>query len=503
MTLLDSIDATVGANASTQCKARTPDEGNTMKAKVLIVDDDADTGVLLQQRLELLGYDSLSAIDGAQALEQIQQESPDVVLLDLELPKFSGIEVLRQLRGRKNQSQSPKLMSSAGYQLVHPFVIVMTAYGSVDDAVEAMKCGAYDFLTKPFDFDHLELVMQRVLERTALLKEVTYLRKEVNDRYAKIVGQSQKMKDVLFMAEQIASSKETVLLLGETGTGKDILARSIHRWSRQCDGPFMAVNCSAFPETLLENELFGHEKGAFTGATEMKAGKIEAADGGTIFLDEIGDMPIQLQGRLLRLLQDQEFHRVGGTKSIKVNVRFIAATNKDLQKGIADGTFREDLFFRLHILPITLPPLRERMADVPELAKYFVLRHCRHTKCPGKTLASSALEAMMHYHWPGNIRELESVLARAVILSAEEMITAENLRLENMSPAKKECRVDGDSDYIPPFKESLDRHSRFLLIQALTQTGWNQSKAAEVLQIHRSYLVRLMKRLGISSTPPS
>ena len=470
-----------------------------MKAKVLIVDDDSDAGVLLQQRLETLGHDSILAEDGKQALERIQQESPDVVLLDLELPKYSGIEVLRWLGTRRSQTKTTSMVSSAGYPLVQPFVIVMTAHGSVDSAVEAMKCGAYDFLTKPFEFDHLELVMQRVLERTALVKEVGYLRQEVNHRYANIVGESQKMKEVLSMAEQIAQSEETVLLLGETGTGKDILARSIHRWSGQSNGPFMAVNCSAFPETLLENELFGHEKGAFTGATEMKTGKIEAADGGTVFLDEIGDMPFQLQGRLLRLLQDHEFHRVGGTKSIKVNVRFIAATNKDLQKGIAQGTFREDLFFRLNILPITLPPLRERMEDIPDLAQYFVVRHCRHTRRPGKTLTSCALEAMMHYHWPGNIRELESVLARAVILSADGKITEENLRLETRHRPERESRAD-QVEHIPPLKESLDRHSRFLLIQALTQTGWNQSKAAEVLQIHRSYLVRLMKRLGISPT---
>ena len=497
MMLADFLDTDVNARATSRPKTNTRGEGSTMKAKVLVVDDDADTLALLQQRLEMLGYDSILAQDGEHALERIRHESPDVVLLDLELPKFSGIEVLRLLSDRGGRPMESKSTVPQGYQLVRPFVVVMTAYGSVDDAVEAMKCGAYDFLTKPFDFDHLGLVMQRVLERTALLKEVKYLRQEVNHRYAKIVGDSPKMKDALMMAELVAHSQETVLLLGETGTGKDILARSIHRWSTQADGPFMAVNCSAFPETLLENELFGHEKGAFTGATEMQEGKIEAADGGTVFLDEIGDMPYQLQGRLLRLLQDQEFHRVGGTKSIRVQVRFIAATNKDLQKGIADGTFREDLFFRLNILPITLPPLRERMADLPELANYFVVRHCRHTKRPGKELTSGALEAMMHYHWPGNIRELESVLARAVILSSDGTITAENLRLENGNRPQKE-RCSDHNDHIPPFKESLDCHSQFLIIQALTQTGWNQSKAAEVLQIHRSYLVRLMKRLGIS-----
>ncbi|GJL53435.1 MAG: acetoacetate metabolism regulatory protein AtoC [Nitrospirales bacterium] len=469
-----------------------------MKAKVLVVDDDDDINVALQQRLQMLGYDSVSAEDGEQALEQIHQESPHVVLLDLELPKLSGLEILRKLREQASQQFSPDSADRPGYELVRPFVVVMTAYGSIDEAVEAMKCGAYDFLTKPFDFDHLAMVLQRILERTSLLKEVEYLRKEINHRYAKIIGASPPMKEALAVARQVAPSPETVLLLGETGTGKDILARSIHRWSAQRNGPFMAVNCSAFPETLLENELFGHEKGAFTGATEKREGKIEAADGGTVFLDEIGDMPYQLQGRLLRLLQDQEFHRVGGTKSIKVNVRFIAATNKDLQKGIANGTFREDLFFRLNILPITLPPLRERMADLPELANYFISRHCRHTKKLDMTVTACALEAMMHYHWPGNIRELESVVARAVILSSGGTITADDLRLQHHKPRDQEP-PSKDETPVLSFRKSMECHSRFLLTNALTQTGWNQTKAAESLQIHRSYLVRMVKRLGISS----
>ena len=469
-----------------------------MKAKVLVVDDDGDIAVALQQRLQMLGYESVLAEDGEQAFVQIQQESPHVVLLDLELPKLSGLEVLRRLRDQTGKCTIEGSAEPPGYELVRPFVIVMTAYGSIDDAVEAMKCGAYDFLTKPFDFDHLAMVLQRVLERTSLLKEVEYLREEVNNRYAKIIGTSAAMQKALGVAQQVASSHETVLLLGETGTGKDILARSIHRWSGQRNGPFMAVNCSAFPETLLENELFGHEKGAFTGATEKREGKIEAADGGTVFLDEIGDMPYQLQGRLLRLLQDQEFHRVGGTKSIKVNVRFIAATNKDLQKGITNRTFREDLFFRLNILPITLPPLRERMGDLPELANYFVARHCRHTKKKDIQLTVCALEAMMHYHWPGNIRELESVVARAVILSSEGDITAEDLRLQDGKPRDQEYRSNNDANILP-FRESMERHSRFLITTALKDNSWNQTKAAEALQIHRSYLVRMVKRLGISS----
>ncbi len=469
-----------------------------MKPKILVVDDDPDIAVALEQRLGMLGYDSILAEDGIRALDQIRQECPDIVLLDLELPNLSGLEVLRRLQANTQNLDQMKSPRGSGQHLIHPFVVVMTAYGSINDAVEAMKCGAYDFLTKPFDFEHLAMVIQRILDRSALMKEVKYLREEVNHRYAAIVGKSPKIQEAISMAQQVAPSGETILLLGETGTGKDIFARTIHRYSEYRSGPFMAINCSAFPETLLENELFGHEKGAYTGATEMKEGKIEATEGGTVFLDEIGDMPIQLQGRLLRLLQDHEFHRVGGTKTIRVNVRFIAATNKDLQKGIAEGTFREDLFFRLNILPITLPPLRERLDDLPQLADYFLTRHSARVDHANMTFSSGALEAMMHYTWPGNIRELESVVTRAAILSKTASLTAESLRLDDNEISVKDSM--NSQQHVPAFRESMERHSRFLVTTALQQSDWNQTKAAEALCIHRSYLVRLVKRLGI--TPP-
>ncbi len=469
-----------------------------IKPKILVVDDDPDIAVALEQRLGMLGYDSILAEDGIRALDQIRQETPDIVLLDLELPNLSGLEVLRRLQENTPSLDQTKCPRESGQHLIQPFVVVMTAYGSINDAVEAMKFGAYDFLTKPFDFDHLALVIQRILDRSALLKEVKYLREEVNHRYAAIIGKSPTIQEAISMAQQVAPSGETILLLGETGTGKDIFARTIHHQSGNRSGPFMAINCSAFPETLLENELFGHEKGAYTGATEMKEGKIEATDGGTVFLDEIGDMPIQLQGRLLRLLQDQEFHRVGGTKTIRANVRFIAATNKDLQKGIAEGTFREDLFFRLNILPITLPPLRERLDDLPELANYFLTRHSARVDHANLTFSPGALEAMMHYSWPGNIRELESVVTRAAILSKTASLTAQSLRLDHNEISEKDSV--NPHQHVPAFRESMERHSRFLVTTALQQSEWNQTKAAEALCIHRSYLVRLVKRLGI--TPP-
>lgn len=472
-----------------------------MKEKILVVDDDPDILLALEKRLGMLGYRTTLAEDGEQALTSIQKESPHLVLLDLELPKLSGLEVLKQLRGIVANETETEPDFPAGYELVHPPVVVMTAYGSVSGAVDAMKCGAYDFLTKPFDFEHFSIVIQRVLERTALVKQVHYLRHEVNSRYDKLVAKSPKMIEVLEMSKRAARSSETILLLGETGTGKDHLARLIHRWSGQHAGPFMAVNCSAFPETLLENELFGHEKGAFTGATELKEGKIEAANGGTVFLDEIGDMPAQLQGRLLRLLQDKEFHRVGGTKPIQVNVRFVAATNKDLLKGIEQGTFREDLFFRLNILCFTLPPLRERMEDLPYLVEHFLARQGQAPNMAPYVLSSPAEKAIMHYRWPGNIRELENVLARATILMNGEDIQPEDLRLESsdLLGEEKFPTLSGEMSY----REAMERHSRVLVSEALKQTGGNQTRAAEALQMHRSYLARLLKRFGISHAPVS
>ncbi len=470
-----------------------------MKEKILVVDDDPDILAALEKRLGMLGYQTVLAEDGEHALQQIEQEIPHLVLLDLELPKLSGLEVLKQMKGHLKSERIGEPNFPNGYELVNPPVLVMTAYGSIHKAVEAMKCGAYDFLTKPFDFEHFSIVIRRVLQQMALGKHVHHLQQEVNSRYETMVVKSPKMKEIFEIAKRAARSQETILLLGETGTGKDHLARAIHRWSTQHAGPFMAVNCSAFPETLLENELFGHEKGAFTGAMELKEGKIEAAEGGTVFLDEIGDMPAPLQGRLLRLLQDKEFHRVGGTKPVQVNVRFIAATNKDLVTGIERGTFREDLFFRLNILSITLPPLRERMEDVPCLAEHFLNRQKPLWENSPFALSSRAQDAMMHYSWPGNIRELENVLARATILTNRPDIQPEHLRLETLQIQHKEQGMIGSKDLA--YRESMEMHSRFLVLEALKKTGGNQTRAAESLQMHRSYLARLLKRLGISTNP--
>lgn len=470
-----------------------------MAARILIVDDDPDILSGLKQRLEWMGHHIITAKDGAEALTVIQHSAPSLVLLDLELPILSGIEVLERLHGRGTamgqQAHGPS--EKAGQPI--PPIIILTAYGTVNRVVEAMKLGACDFLTKPFDPDHLGMVIQKVLERESLKREVTHLRSDLDARYSTIVAESAKMKDVMTAAKRAAASDITILLQGETGTGKELLARSIHRWSSRKNKPFMVVNCAALPEQLLENELFGHERGSFTGATHMQEGKIEAAEGGTVFLDEIGDMPLPLQCRLLRLLQDREFHRVGGTHPIRADIRFLAATNKDLPRGVKEGTFREDLYYRLSMFPVTLPPLRDRQEDTPVLARYIIEREGSPGGVKKKQLGPGAMVALCRYHWPGNIRELENVLARAVILSDGSVIQAEELGLPGIVTPQGATPVPEGKSL--PYHDSMEAHSRWLITQALRRTGWNQTQAAVFLKLQRTYLTKLMKQKQIPSRP--
>jgi DNA-binding NtrC family response regulator len=454
-----------------------------MTANILVVDDDEDIITMLEDRLRASGYGTLSARDGQQALERIEQESPHLVLLDVDLPKLSGLEVLKRLARHRQVEDLP--------------VIVMTAHGSIDMAVEAMKEGACDFLTKPLDKDHLLIVIRKALERDSLRRQVACLRSEIHNRYASIVGASPDIRTVIESARRAANSDAGVLLLGESGTGKELFARSIHQWSPRRAMPLIVINCVALTETLLENELFGHERGAFTGADRQQKGKLETADGGTVFLDEIGDMSLPLQAKLLRVLQDREFQRVGGTRTVSVNIRIIAATNRDLKHAVKAGQFREDLFFRLNVITLTLPPLRERRGDIATLARFFLDRHANDAKRPGMTLSPAALEAMTRYPWPGNIRELDNVLARAVILSPTETIEPHSLALVfEDSP-----RPAGTDDAIPylelPYHESIREHTRALIIHALRLSGWNQTKAAERLGLQRTYVARLIKQFGV------
>ena len=451
-----------------------------MKAKILIVDDDPDIVTMLEDRLQASDYRTVIAQDGVQALELVEQEAPGLMLLDLDMPRLTGIEVLKRL---------PKVRPTEDLP-----VIVMTAHASIDAAVQAMKTGAYDFLTKPLDNDHLLLVISKALERDSLQRQVACLKSEVDSRYASIVGISSKIRTVLESAQRAARSDASVLLLGESGTGKELFARSIHQWSPRQAMPLVVINCVALTETLLENELFGHERGAFTGADRLQKGKLEMADGGTIFLDEIGDMSLPLQAKLLRVLQDREFHRVGGTRLVSINIRVIAATNKDLRQAVKNGEFREDLFFRLNVISLTLPPLRERPDDLPALAKFFLNRHARDAKRPGMMFSPAAMEAMSRYRWPGNIRELENVVARSVVLNQSDTIEPDMLSLDAIGHSSTGERL---SYFSLPYHESMKEHTRTLILLALREECGNQTKAAARLGLQRTYLARLIKQYGI------
>ncbi len=466
-----------------------------MKKKILIVDDDPDIVLMLTDRLEGEGHETISAADGKQALDLIDQESPHVVLLDLEMPRLTGLEVLEKMRKQKT-TIGPGIDQSSEDGLEIP-VIVMTAHATIENAVEAMKMGAYDFLTKPIDFDHLEIVVKKALERTALKQQVTSLRTEVESRYNTIVGNSPSIQSIVELAKRAADSDATVLLLGESGTGKELFSRSIHRWSARRAMPFSIINCVALNETLLENELFGHEKGAFTGADSRQKGRIEEADGGTLFLDEIGDMPLTLQAKLLRLLQDHEFHRVGGSRLVKVNIRVLAATNKDLKQAVKEGRFREDLYFRLNVVSLSLPPLRERPDDILPLAEFFLDLHLREMKRSPRKFTKETIKSMRSYGWPGNIRELSNAIARAVVLGADEEIVPEQLGL---GPWGVDPFQEGEN---LPYHDAIEQYSRHILEQALRRSNWSQTKAADLLQLQRTYLSRLLKQKEIQLEPPA
>jgi len=348
---------------------------------VLVVDDDPDIQEVLRDRLEALGYRVLVAGDGHEALEVLEKHAPQLVLLDIELPGMSGLEVLGEIHRRGHDAS----------------VVMITAYGTIERAVQAMKEGAYDFIPKPFEPDQIAVTVGRALERERLKREVEILSEEISDRYRLVTGANPGMRQAIEVARNAAPSKTTVLLLGESGTGKEIFARAIHSWSERRGKPFVAINCVGLSKELLESELFGHEKGAFTGAHQLKRGKIELGHGGTVFLDEVGDMSPELQTKLLRFLQEREFERVGGTKPIHVDVRIIAATNRDLERAVADGRFREDLYYRLNVIAITLPPLRERKEDIPEFAGYFLRRFAMETKKHFTAVALEAREKLLSY----------------------------------------------------------------------------------------------------------
>lgn len=442
---------------------------------ILVADDDPYVQEALKDRLESLGCRVLQAADGLQAVEIIERQTPHMAFLDIEMPGMKGLDVLREIRKRDHNLP----------------VVMITAYGTIGLAVEAMKEGAYDFIAKPFQGGHIALVVQKALEKERLTREIEVLSEEIDKRYQLIIGASLEMNRALDSARKAAISSSTVFLLGESGTGKEVFAHAIHNWSERKDKPFVAINCVGLSRELLESELFGHEKGAFTGASELKKGKIELAHGGTVFLDEVGDISAELQTKLLRFLQEREFERVGGIKPISVDVRIIAATNRDLENALQTGQFRADLFYRLNVVPIALPPLRQRRADIPVLAAYFLQRFAVETKKRFTDISPDAAESLLTYDWPGNVRELANVIERAVVLGQGPELTLLDLPVNVVSAAP------GPAIESSNYHDAVDAYRRELITKTLEQVQGSRAAAAKMLGLQRTYLSRLIKSLGI------
>ena len=451
-----------------------------IQKRILVVDDDQSLRWVTQAQLQQSGYQVDAASNGAEALERIRDTPPDLVITDLMMPGMSGVELLRNIR-----TEYPEVI-----------VILVTAFGTVENAVEAMKAGAYDYITKPVNMEELRLVVGRGLEHLDLRQEVRNLRSSLDKKYGfeNILGQSKALLYVLDMASRAANATSTVLIHGETGTGKELLAKAVHFNSRRKDRPFVTINCGAIPKDLLESELFGHVKGSFTGALANKRGKIELADGGTLFLDEIGEMPLELQVKLLRLIQQGEIEKVGVAGVTKVDVRIIAATHRNLQAMIEDGAFREDLYYRLAVIPLELPALRERADDVPELVQQFFVKAKQKQGRPELVLPASLLPYFSGYRWPGNVRELENVIERVVVLSRGDDITLGDLPefLRRERPASEEFHFE-----LPPQGISLEGVEKELIIRALEKFNWNQTHAAQYLDISRKTLIYRMEKFGL------
>jgi len=477
--------------------------------KILIVDDDEGLIHFLRRFFAKEGYDVRDCGNGQAALELIAEEPFDLILLDYKMPGLNGLDTLREVR--RSQVKTP--------------VIIMTAYGTTDTAIEAMKLGAYDYLPKPFDRQELQRIAADALEVNRTMKElVTFpgllARPSPPPRgMVKIVGRHRRMQEVYKLIGQIATKDVTVLITGESGTGKELVARAIYHHSNRKDAPFLTINCAAVPETLFESELFGHERGAFTGAERTHIGKFERCRDGTLFFDEIGDMPLSTQGKVLRVLQYGEFERLGGKENIKADVRIIAATNKNLEKEVEQGRFREDLYWRLKVISIDLPPLRERPQDIPLLVEYFVARFSEEYQTPIRHVAEAAMAQLKSHSWPGNVRQLENCIRRAVLLSQSDVILEEHLRLEcdeqagAQAASREQLMASIDrklAELIPDLLQMagerthanvIDLVERALISKVLKQCGYNQVKAARVLGTSRNTLRHRMKKFQISAPP--
>jgi len=448
-----------------------------MPRRILVIDDDTSLRRVLEYNLQEEGYEVFAAADGAEGLRIFDEQQPDLVITDLKMPGTSGFQVLEGVKERSRQVP----------------VMVLTAFGAVETAVEAMKLGAYDYITKPFNRDELRLTVRKALEMRGLSEENRRLKEELTERteFRNIIGISRAMEQVFSIVRKVADTEATVLITGESGTGKELVAKAVHSFGCRRTGPFVAVNCAAIPRDLLESELFGHVKGAFTGAVRDKTGKFQRAEGGTLFLDEVGELPVELQPKLLRALQEKEIEPVGGTITRKLDVRLVAATNTDLEEALTGGRFREDLYYRLAVIPLHLPPLRERAEDVPLLVKHFAGR----LGAPTVTFDPDALETLQRYAWPGNVRELENTVERLLIMRNSDRIALRDL------PGKiSGVRVDRGRGIVnlPPDGYPLEQLEREVVIEALERCGWNQTAAARFLRIPRHTLIYRMGKYAIN-----
>jgi DNA-binding NtrC family response regulator len=451
-----------------------------MSHTVLVVDDEPRMRQVLATALQELGYEALTAASAAEALEQVENDTVDLVLTDLRMPGMSGQELLAELRRRVPDVP----------------VVLMTAYSTVKDAVEAIKSGAFDYIGKPFEMDELEATLAKALRMSAALRDNLRLRQELEGRYRfeNLLGASPAFHKVIAAIAEVCESRANVLISGESGTGKEMVARAIHFNSPRHEGPFVAINCAAIPEGLLESELFGHVKGAFTGAVSARQGRFAQADGGTLFLDEVGDMPMALQPKILRVLQERTFEPVGSSHSRTTDVRIIAATNRDLRGAVREGRFRSDLYYRLNVFPIELPPLRERREDIPLLAGHIAGEIARQLGRPAPSFTEAALRAMGGYAWPGNVRELQNCIERAIIVAKGSQVDVADLPQDLFARSAERQAVGIPSD----LDAELERLERDFVLEALRRTGGVQVQAAELLGISERSLWHRVKKLGIS-----
>ncbi len=445
--------------------------------QILVVDNEERMCHLLKAALESEKIQIEIAFDGQQGLDLFVNGDFDLVISDLKMPKLTGLELLEQIK---------KISPEAD-------VILMTAFATAQTAVEAMKNGAYDYLIKPFDMEELKLKVARLLEKKQLESENIYLKQQLKSRYQfdNIIGNSGKMQDVFKLVEKICEGDTTVMIRGESGTGKELIAIAIHQNSSRAEKPFIAINCAAIPDNLLESELFGHEKGAFTGADRKRQGRFELAENGTIFLDEIGDLSLTLQGKLLRVLQSKQIERLGGSEAITIKARVITATNRDLEKLLKQGLFREDLYYRINVFPIFIPPLRERKQDIPLLVEYFLQKFAKNQKIQ---ITPEAEKIILSFYWPGNVRELAHVIGRAILLCSDGLVQPENLTQHLQFDTTTQLSTE-----LPEIGFQLEEHEKNLIRQALKKANGNKSKAAQLLGITRRKLYSMMERLGVDS----